>query len=195
MLYYPVVDCLWSLSVENSPIYLCPTPWVYIYFSQRFPRASVSLRSSITNLAMTEFAWLTVPVLYATARWGTLREDFKTDNLLGDGYMTVPVIGQLSPILSQVLLAMTIATFVCDFAEPALALLVFKLIGEIDWEATFEGRTEGPGGRYLPYNYRIGEVRGLRYLTVTRQVKEVTYHGVSPVYRSGDQATLVSCQA
>ena len=72
---------------------------------------------------------------------------------------------------------------------------MLKRIEEIDWEEAYAGKTVGPAGRYLPYDFETGEVGELESVTVKVKGQTNTYSAVVPIFRAGTRATLESCQA
>ena len=82
---------------------LPPTPSLFVYFTKRYGDVHVKVNASMGVLAMEEFSWILMLVVYATERYGTHSHDFRAYSLLGVGELTIPVIGELSNIVVQVL--------------------------------------------------------------------------------------------
>ena len=159
-LYQPVSQ-LWQQNVEVARVYLVPMPWVYAYCAQHATTVSALKMQSFECIAVRQYVEACIPVVLATARWGTRAKDFSDARLhrFGEGNrevdgkmpLTRTIIAPLSPTVIRVFRARMdeFRELLASAEGGSRNLLVFKRILAIDWDATFAGKTESPNGRWL----------------------------------------------
>ena len=79
-LYHPVSP-LWSQTVEVAQVYLVPMPWIVEYCARYSTTVGALTLQMFENIGVRKYTEESLPVMLATARWGTRAKEFADPRL------------------------------------------------------------------------------------------------------------------
>ena len=201
---YQAVPDWWRRTVEVSPLYPVPTPYIYHYFTTYTMHAQAVANKSFESFAQVEYAYNAVATAIGVGRYGSYRSDLPDDRLGNrDRLLTHTAIAPLSEVVDELIDQWGDVNLVHNADRAAECLLLLRRIREIDWAATFRGKSQSRAGRFLRYDFDTGEVTGIAAFTDSvpqyangRRVgfRRVVFDAVEPVWHNVSRASLASCQ-